>query len=243
MAVDLAAYTQAVATGAGVLFVSIVIGYAVMTRNAGREGDELSHERAVNKALDDLSTSKQTVASEPDLGFINDIEYLASRRRPAGRVKRLRQWFRRRLPRGLVAHGWVIEDADGRNIHVASVNGRRLAHRDVDALVEDAQTVVSALANHETPPATMSEKYYTDIIDGFVDIEDTRARVRGDCQTRIEANMRRNEELDHEELFDRLVYDRGFRYPPEIVATKLDELEGRVIRQRKDGSVTYQHFN
>lgn len=238
-----AEYSETVALGVGILFVALVVGYAIVSRSAGREADEWEQEQAVNGGLSKLSHSEQATADSVDTGFLNDLAWLCETSQTVSRRTRLRQWCRRQVPRGLVGHGRRIEDADGRPIHIISINGRRLAHRDPDALLEDAETVSTAVADVGTPPATLSERYYDDIVDGFVDIEETKSRVRGSCQTRIEANMRRNRNLDYEELYDRLVFDDGFRYPPAMVHEKLEQLEGRDIRRRKDGTVTYQRFS
>lgn len=240
---SMAAYTNYVAYGVGGLFALLVIAYAVFTRNAGREDDERDQEKAIASGLRTLTRTQQTTTREPDAGFLNDVDWLARETRPAKRRRRPWQWLRRRWPRGITTHACRIEDADGRPLHVASIDGERLAHRDRDALLEDVGTVAAAKANFDTPPATMSERYYDDITDGFVDIDETRSRVRGDCLLRIQSNMRRNEELGRQELYDRLVFDKGFRYPPEIVHEKLEQLTSRDLRLRKDGTLTYQRFD
>ncbi|MDT3437318.1 hypothetical protein [Haloarcula sp. 1CSR25-25] len=92
------------------------------------------------------------------------------------------------------------------------------------------------------PPTTLSEYYYGDISRGFVDIEATKSRVRGDCKTRIQDNMSREGELPKRELVETLVYDSQFRYPEPVVEEKLAELISRDIREHKDGRLEWQRF-
>lgn len=239
---EVGVYAQFLAKSVGVVFVLLVLGYVYQTRNTGRERDEADHEKAVNKGLRKLSRTRLIQIDEPGAGFRHYLEWLAEHGEAVNRRKRVKQWVLRRHPRRIDIHGAPIEDADGRTIHVISIDGRRLAHRNLTQLTDDVETVAEALVRFETPPATMSERYYQNIVDGFVDVHEARARVRGDCHTRIESNMRRNKELDYEDLYDRFVFDPGFRYPPEILEAKLDELEGRIIRQKKDGTITYNRF-
>lgn len=90
--------------------------------------------------------------------------------------------------------------------------------------------------------ATVSEYYYDDIREGRVDIAESRARLRGDVKTRIQSNLRREQTLPCVKLVDRLVYDRGFRYPKEVVEQKLGELAGRDIFEYKDGTLEWQRY-
>jgi hypothetical protein len=271
-------YADTVAYAVGALFVLAAVGYRLVTRGAGRQGDERSHEKAVSKALDrrfrrtELTRTRQaavdrdepgallsqldrllgmdttvarcipfdlkTIGADADAGAVPQLQdYLPDRR-----VTRVRQWLRRRNPGLLTAHALTFQDADGQPLWVVSVNGRRLAHRDREALLADVETVAKALSEYETPAATVSEYYYGDIREGRVDIAASRARLRGDVKTRIQANLRREETLPRGKLVERLVYDRGFRYPRAVVESKLAELVGRDIREYKDGTLEWQRY-
>lgn len=242
---NIGAYTDYVAYLVGGCVALALLGYVVITHGrTGREGDERAHEQAVADGIDDLTTSEQLVIREPDQdGAAVDLDYLATTETTQLRRWRWLQWLRRRAPYWhTVIHARPIEDADGRTIHVASVDGRLLAHRDPDALVEDALLVVEKKQARDRIPATMAEWYADDIRDGFIDIRESKARVRGDCLTRIQSNMRKNEELPVEDLRERLVYDAGFRYPRSVVREKLRDLLNDDVRMRKDGTLVWQHY-
>ena len=242
-------YAETVAYAVGALYVLAAVGYRLVTRGAGRQGDERSHEKAVSRALDrrfrrtELTRARQAAADRDDPGaLLSQLDRLLGMDDRVRWRKRVRQWLRRRHPALLTAHALTFQDADGVPLFVVSLNGRRLAHRDREALLADVETVAEALADHETPPATVSEYFYDDIRDGRVDLEETRKRIRGDVKTRIQANLRREETLPRRKLVERLVYDRGFRYPREVVESKLAELVGRDIREYKDGTLEWQRY-
>jgi hypothetical protein len=143
-----------------------------------------------------------------------------------------------------VIHGRRIEDADGDSIHVLSIDRERLAHRDLDQLLADAEIVLEARLERERVPATKSERYYEDMVDGFVDIREFERRIEGDCYTRIEANMKKNERLDENELRERLVYDSGFRYPKSVFVRKLRQRieNGDIRRIPETGELVWEHY-
>jgi hypothetical protein len=148
----------------------------------------------------------------------------------------------RRVRRSFVAHAAPVTDADGRPIYVVWLNGHRLAHRDPDALLEAVSTVAAALATHDDVPATFAEYYFADVQDGYVDLDRSRARLHGDCKTRIQSNLKRETTFAREELIERFVHESRFRYPREVVESKLAELVGRDIREYKDGTLEWQRY-
>lgn len=244
---SVAGYTDTVAYGFGALIVLATVAYWAVTRRIGREDDEASHEKATGDAVDRLAKTRQVSVGRTETdGFSSGVAIEVQNDNTVSRWRyphtRLLQWARRRLPVGLVAHAMPFTDGDGRTVYLVSVNGRRLAHRDSDALLEDVETVAQAIADDERVPATFSEYYYRDLADGYADLQQTRARVRGDCKTRIQSNMRRKGTLPRAELVETLVYDRGFRYPRDVVEEKLRELVGRDIRRYKDGTLEWQRF-
>jgi len=133
-------------------------------------------------------------------------------------------------------------DADDQRLYLIEIDGIRLAHREQAPLKEDLLTILRAIRTGDDPPATMSEWYARDIQEGRVDFERSLDRARGDCKLRLEENLKREGELDVQALYHRLVHDEGFRYPPEVVATKLDQLLDRDVRLHQDGTLRYQRY-
>lgn len=237
-------YSQVLAQLVGGLMIVGVILYWYVTRRAGREGSEWDHESHIDSELGKIPKTPVAIAdAETEFEtMMSDVDYLTEVTDLGGVRSRIGNWFRRVRASGVYVHACPITDANGNTIHVASVNGHKLAHRDRHELLEDIETVATACLKGEQPPATFSEYYFRDITDGFVDIESTYSRVRGDCKTRIQENMQREGELPKEELIHTFVYESGFRYPKRVVEEKLAELISRDIRQHKDGRLEWQRF-
>jgi len=226
----------------GVLLLGVVV-YWWVTRSAGRVGEERTNEGLVSDGLSALpKTPVVTAKSDEELeSFLSDLDYLAQQTDVGTRRDRVRNRLRS-FGSPVAGHAVPVEDADGRIIHLASVSGLTLAHRDPEVLMVDVRRVAEARLAGERVPATFSEYYACDVAEGRVDINETRSRVRGDCKTRIQDNMAREGELDKGALVDRLVYGSGFRYPRNVVDEKLSELISRDIREHKDGTLEWQRF-
>lgn len=75
---------------------------------------------------------------------------------------------------------------------------------------------------------------------GRVDFVKLERSVRGDCLTRLKSNLRRNDEVVLEDLWERFVYD--FRYPPDVVREKVEQIDGRDARRTKEGTLVWQQY-
>lgn len=159
-------------------------------------------------------------------------------------MPRVRAFFRRLRARtgGPIVRCLRATDADGQPIFLLQVDGMLLAHRDRDELKADTLTALRAMRVGDDPPATMSEWYARDIKEGRVDFQRSRDRARGDCELRLEENLKREGELDIKQLYHRLVHDDGFRYPPDVVGQKLDQMLDRDVRLHRDGTLRYQRY-
>jgi hypothetical protein len=227
------AYITGAIIGGGLLLAVIggsVLGYI----RGGRESLQRRHQKAVRK---DLKTLGKTERATYDGSLQADLEYLCTGVRSVGRLQRLRQ----RLPsRGVSIRGCPGTDATGQRYYLAKIEGMLLAHRDLEELVVDARRVADAEREGKDVPATLSEYYADELVAGRVDYADLEGSVRGDCLTRLKSNFRRNGEVDAETLWNRFIYD--FRYPPDVVREKLDQLEGRDIRKTKDDTYVWQRY-
>jgi len=148
----------------------------------------------------------------------------------------------RSLTGGRIVRCLQTTDADGQRLYLVEIDGIRLAHREQKALKTDVLTLLRAIRTGADPPATISEWYAEDIQEGRVDFDRSLNRARGDCKLRLEENLKREGELDIEELYHRLVHDEEFRYPPDVVAEKLDQLLDREVRLHRDGTLRYQRY-
>lgn len=128
-----------------------------------------------------------------------------------------------------------IEDANGELLYVARVEDHELAHREIDALVADIETVISAEFAGEGVPVTESRYYWKDIEFGTVDLEEVRRELRGDVRSRMLATIKRKDGVDYEVIDDQLVE----KYPEAYVEhAKASELaRGDISRQ--DGQYVY----
>jgi hypothetical protein len=228
------AYLTGAIIGGGLLLAVIggsILGYL----RGGRETLQRRHQKAVRG---DLKTLGKTERASYDGGSLQaDLEYLCTGVRSVGRLRRLRQSFPQR---GVTVRGCPGEDATGQRYYLAKIEDTLLAHRDLAELVGDAERVATAEADGDTPPATLSEYYADELVAGRVDYADLEGSVRGDCLTRLKSNLRRNGEVEVETLWNRCIYD--FRYPPDVVSEKLDQLEGRDIRKTKEDTYVWQRY-
>lgn len=93
-----------------------------------------------------------------------------------------------------------ITDADGDTIHVAMINGRKLAHKEFDRLVEDCLTVIHGLFTDGEYVPTESARYYNAMTEaGQVDPETVRGRILQKTRGRFETafRMARNLEISN----------------------------------------------
>lgn len=239
LASNIGAFSDYVAYGLGAVVVLVTVLMWWSSRTAGVTDEEQAHIDAVESGLKHLDHTAQVRTDDPET-LVDELRSYVTEPTKAWWRDRARNWLYRRIPPNLVGHAMPITDANGETIHVASVNGRRLAHRDADKLAEDIETVATAIQQREDVPATFSEWYYQDITEGYADLYDSKSRVRGDCKTRLRENMRRNEQLPRDDLVEKFVYE--FRYPPDVVEEKLDQLIRRDLRETKDGVIRYQRY-
>lgn len=236
-------FAQNAAYVVGAVVLAVTLGVYVWQRRAGPTADERRHTASVDESLTQLTQVRPIFINE--YPAVEDVWIEVGHRLggqiPVPRWKavilRLRARFGGRAIRCLQA-----TDADGERLYLVEVDGRLLAHRDQEALKEDVLTVLRAIRTGDTPPATMSEWYANDVREGRVDFERSEKRARGDCELRLQENLKREGELDIQQLYRRLVHDDGFRYPPEIVGSKLDQLLDRDVRLHRDGTLRYQRY-
>lgn len=229
------AYLVGAVAGGGLLLVAlgfVILGYL----RAGRDSLQRRHQKAVRSDLKTLGKTQRASYNGDSLQA--DLEYLCGMVRPETRRNR---WLHRLFGGDDVTlRGCPGEDATGERYYLAKVEDTLLAHRDLSALVEDAQRVAEAELHGHPVPATLSEYYAEELVAGRTDYTDLERSVRGDCLTRLESNLRRNGEVDAETLWDRFIYD--FRYPPDVVREKLDQIEGRDARKTKDDTYVWQRY-
>lgn len=219
-------------------FLLVVVGWFVVAYlRAGRDSLQRRHQKAVRS---DLKTLKRTQrAAYNGESVAADLQYLCAMVRPASRRARWRNRLTP-MPGAVAIRGCPGEDAEGQRYYLASIDGTTLAHRDLDALVEDAERVADAKLHNQQVPGTLSEYYAQELIAGRVDYAALERSVRGDCLTRLQSNLRRNDEVDLEDLWERFVYD--WRYPPNIVREKIEQIDGRDARQTKEGTLSWQRY-
>jgi hypothetical protein len=239
-----AGYAESLALILGGLFVLIPVLYLLATWAPGREGDERRHEKAITKELRWFGATEQRRIREAGHAARIECKRLADSRSKARYRDRPGNWLRRRVsPSTVIVHGRRITDANGDDIYVLWIDHYQLAHRSLEQLLEDAETVIEHRLDRTRVPATKSERYYQDMTEGYVDIEDFQKRLQGDCYTRIESNMKKNGRLDEDDLRERLVYDDGFRYPPEVFNQKLRQRIGNDIRRiPESGELVWERF-
>jgi|AntDeeMinimDraft_5_1070356.scaffolds.fasta_scaffold01429_3 hypothetical protein len=236
-------FAQEAAYAIGGLFLVLVLGVWIWQRYAGPTEEERRHTKAVDEALGQLKRVRPIVIS--DYPAVEDV-WIEVGHQLGGQILlpkwkslvfRIRYRFGRKTVRCLQA-----TDDDGQRLYLVNIDGLLLAHRSQEELKEDVLTVLRAVRTDDTPPATMSEWYARDVQEGRVDFERSRDRVRGDCELRLQENLRRQGEIDIKQLYHRLVHDDGFRYPPEVVGSKLDQLLDRDVRLHRDGTLRYQRY-
>lgn len=227
--------------GGAVLLATIVV--YLWQRRAGPTAEERRHTASVEDSLTQLKQVHPIFVN--DYPAVEDVWIEVGHRLggqiPMPRWKALFVRIRARLG-GRAIRCLQATDADDQRLHFVTIDGRLLVHRDQEALKEDVLTVLRAIRTGDTPPATMSEWYARDVREGRVDFERSKDRARGDCELRLQENLKREGELDIQQLYRRLVHDDGFRYPPEVVGTKLDQLLDRDVRLHRDGTLRYQRY-
>ncbi|WP_373190020.1 hypothetical protein [Halolamina sp.] len=236
-------FAQQAAYAVGGLFVLLVAGVWVWQRYAGPTADERRHTKAVGEALTQLGRVRPIAVS--DFPAVEDVWIEIGHRLggqiPMPRWKAIFARFRSRLG-GKAVRCLQATDDDGQRLYLVNIDGRLLAHRSQEPLKEDVLTVLRALRTGDAPPATMSEWYARDVMEGRVDFERSHDRARGDCELRLQENLKRQGEIDIKQLYHRLVHDDGFRYPPEVVGSKLDQMLDRDVRLHRDGTLRYQRY-
>lgn len=150
--------------------------------------------------------------------------------------KRQRKALKRGLRRSRGDAYSTLEDADGGVIHLATVNGVHIAHRDKESLFNDFRHVV------DTGKPTLSEYYRKDLREGLVDIDDTVPRLAADCKLRIEANLRESMERDESGIDAsemRRKHVDEFRYPDYVYDESLSQLESEGVIQQVGNELVY----
>jgi len=227
--------------GASVVLITVAAWY--WQRRAGPTAEERKHAAAIEEGYDQLKRVQPIfIADYPavedvwiEIGHRLGGQILMPRRRAV--LTRIRS-----ITGGCIVRCLQTTDADGQRLYLVEIDGIHLAHRKQEALKDDVLTILRAIRTGDDPPATMSEWYARDIEAGRVDFDRSLDRARGDCKLRLEENLKREGELDIQALYKRLVYDQGFRYPPEVVAAKLDQLLDRDVRLHQDGTLRYQRY-
>lgn len=129
-----------------------------------------------------------------------------------------------------------LTDADDEALYLVRVGTLDLAHRDVDELLRDVETVVEAKFDGEAVPATMSSYYWDDAKRGTVDLSEVRRELRGDVRTRIEATLR-----EHGGRMDRQTLDEELSkaYPRPAVDGALASLQRASDLSHRRGDYVY----
>lgn len=227
--------------GAVVVLVTAVA--YIWQRRAGPTAEERRHVGSIDESLTQLGRVHPVFIN--DYPAVEDVWETVDQRLggqiPMPRWKALLVRARTRLG-GRAIRCLQATDADDQRLYFVTIDGRLLAHRDRESLKEDVLTVLRAIRTADTPPATMSEWYARDVREGRVDFERSKDRARGDCELRLQENLKRQGEIDVKKLYTRLVHDDGFRYPPEVVGSKLDQLLDRDVRLHRDGTLRYQRY-
>jgi len=227
--------------GASVILIAAVAWY--WQRHAGPTAEERKHSAAIEDGFSQLKRVQPIFVA--DYPAVEDV-WIEIGHRLGGQILMPRRravvtWLRSFIG-GQSVRCLQTTDADGQRLYLVEIDGIRLAHRKQDALKEDVLTILRAIRTDDDPPATISEWYARDIQEGRVDFERSLDRARGDCKLRLEENLKREGELDIQALYHRLVHDEGFRYPPEVVTSKLDQLLDRDVRLHQDGTLRYQRY-
>jgi len=236
-------FAQNAAYVVGAVVLAVTAGVYLWQRRAGPTAEERRHAESIDEGLSQLRKVKPIFINEH--AAVDDV-WVEIGHRLGGQIPmprwkavfiRLRARFGGRVVRCLRA-----TDADGQPIFLVEIDGLLLANRYQEDLKDDVLTVLRAIRTGDKPPATMSEWYGRDVREGRVDFTRSLDRARGDCELRLQENLKREGELDIKKLYHRLVHDDGFRYPPEVVGTKLDELLDRDVRLHRDGTLRYQRY-
>lgn len=132
----------------------------------------------------------------------------------------------------IIIEAWTLEDDDSDIHFVARVNGERLAHSELDVLVDDVIRHSESLTEDGEYEPSLPRQHADDLLEfGIVDEEDTKRKLKKSMKDEIVSNIDGSgvgtEEF--EELLD--------EYPEQVVEEKRRELRkkgcehGRLVRQ------------
>lgn len=187
-----------------IIAVFLILG-AVYLWYSSRKDRYTSEERRQRKALQDgferVHRSRPLSVSDAERwGVDRLIDDESTRRAPA---KLCDLYERKRLTPTIRAG--CIRDADGRDLYVAYVADMAFAHRDRDVFVSDVVSAAEDIDAGDDVEPSFAEWWYSDeVVDGRVDIEESRDRLAGDCLTRCQMNIRRATKKDHMSLISRM---------------------------------------
>ena len=236
-------FAQQAAYVVGAVVIAVTLGAYIWQRRAGPTADERRHAASIDESLSQLRKVKPIFINEhPAVDDVwIEIGHRLGGQIPMARWKAVFVRLRARVG-GRAVRCLRATDDDGRPIFLVEIDGLLLANRYQENLKDDVLTVLRAIRTEDKPPATMSEWYARDVREGRVDFMRSLDRARGDCELRLQENLKRQGEIDIKKLYRRLVHDDGFRYPPEVVGTKLDQLLDRDVRLHQDGTLRYQRY-
>jgi hypothetical protein len=131
-----------------------------------------------------------------------------------------------------------ITDHTGQPLYVAEIEGKHLANRHVEELIQDLEAVASAAlggaavggraanaTDRDRVPGTPSEYFYRDLTDGFGDQQESMQRMYNDCRRTMEANIHRSGGFDVRELIDGI--EQEHRFPREAALAELPHLKAK----------------
>lgn len=131
----------------------------------------------------------------------------------------------------VVIHGRVIQDQDGEDVYIASVSGKRLAHRNLDPLLEQIHRDARDLFNRgERDSGSFARYYYREgVRRGIVDIQRVKSGLVGDISTRLEANIQKTD-ADPDDILETL-YEN---YPDVAVDAVVNDKKRRGVLTRRE---------
>lgn len=135
---------------------------------------------------------------------------------------------------------YTLEDRDGLEIYACDVDGRTLANRDVDDLLDDVTDAVASMHDRGHRRELTYSDYYGELIDrGIVDDESVRKSLRGEIKADIRSSIARSggrpPRVDAELLKDKM----RSRYPNDAFEEVLSELYRRGEVYRFDDELVY----
>ncbi|APX98703.1 hypothetical protein [Natronorubrum daqingense] len=137
-------------------------------------------------------------------------------------------------PNRILIEAYTIEDADGTERYIATVNRERIARDDIDSLVDEVLEHAESLADDGQYATTLGQHYATNLFEYGIVGEETsrkklRERVRKHVYTPLKQNNARIEESDIEDNLE--------EYPDSIVEERLQKFrtygtrDGKVFRR------------